>query len=143
MAKTCSFEKCEINFESLIATFDNGSELIALCPNHAAIYAIHESIDDPLTLQVYPSELKDQVHVCDGCGTKKEENCYLYKTSTNDGIELEIHLCHPHLLRLIAHQLEPEAFLNIYKKHGVFHEIHDDFYDEETGEALQPMELVI
>jgi hypothetical protein len=42
------------------------------------------------------------------------------------------------LRRLVFRSLRPEEFKALKEKHGIFFEIHDDFYDPETGEALQP-----
>lgn len=59
---------------------------------------------------------------------------YLYRNF--DGVELA--LTREELLRLIALNLQPAEFLKILGHFGEFYEIHDDFYDMETGESLQP-----
>lgn len=41
--------------------------------------------------------------------------------------------------RLAAHSLSPEEFFAICDAVGCIWLTHDDFYDPETGEALQPM----
>lgn len=61
---------------------------------------------------------------------------YLYRNS--DGVEMA--LTRDELLRLFALNLRPEEFLKILGHFGEFYEIHDDFYDMETGEAIQPRE---
>lgn len=58
---------------------------------------------------------------------------YVYQTT-----EIELVLTKPELLRLISRALEPKEFMALRDAFGDFYEIHDDFYDEFTGEALQP-----
>ena len=40
--------------------------------------------------------------------------------------------------RLVLLNLDPDEFFILAEKYGSFFEIHDDFYDWETGVALQP-----
>ena len=57
-----------------------------------------------------------------------------YKTN-----EVDICLTKAELSRLVFTALTPAEFFKLRALvPGPFHEIHDDFYDEETGEALQP-----
>ncbi len=58
---------------------------------------------------------------------------YLYRSR-----DLEVALSRTELYRFMRHNLEPQEFFALAKKYGVFFEIHDDFYDEETGRAMQP-----
>jgi hypothetical protein len=45
------------------------------------------------------------------------------------------------LRRMAMLSLRPDEFFALWKANGnIFHLIHDDFYDYETGEALQPRE---
>lgn len=55
--------------------------------------------------------------------------------------DLEIALTPAELVRYIAHDLAPEEYFALRERFGMHFEIHDDFYDEETGEAVQPVEL--
>ena len=51
---------------------------------------------------------------------------------------LRLKLTLDEILRLGALTLKPEEFKKLYATHGIFFEIHDDFYDLTTGEAVQP-----
>jgi hypothetical protein len=42
------------------------------------------------------------------------------------------------LLRFLAHALRPDEFFALRDQYGSFFEIHDDFYNERSGRALQP-----
>lgn len=52
--------------------------------------------------------------------------------------DLEIKLSPAELKRLARRSLRPDEVLKLLDLYGVFHDIHDDFYDPETGEAFQP-----
>lgn len=60
---------------------------------------------------------------------------YLYRSS-----EMQLALTLEELYRFLRRNLRPDEFLGLYRQFGSFFEIHDDFYDETTGEALQPVE---
>ncbi|MBC8741700.1 hypothetical protein F6X40_34630 [Paraburkholderia sp. UCT31] len=60
---------------------------------------------------------------------------YILRTS-----EIELALAPRELLRLWRRNLRPDEFFKLRDTYGVFFEIHDDFYFEDTGEALQPVE---
>ncbi|NTF17463.1 hypothetical protein G6L37_03450 [Agrobacterium rubi] len=51
----------------------------------------------------------------------------------------EIPMTVEELLRFIRHDLRPEEFRTLAVKYGIFHEIHEDFYDRQTGVAWQPI----
>jgi hypothetical protein len=59
---------------------------------------------------------------------------YLYRTP-----EVEIALSSGELISLLARDLKPGQFKALSKHFGLFFEIHQDFYDEASGEALQPV----
>lgn len=61
-----------------------------------------------------------------------------FRYLTCDGLDLA--LTEDELFRLLRHDLRPEEVLKLRNNFGIFHEIHDDFYREDTGESLQPME---
>lgn len=65
--------------------------------------------------------------VCSG------EPAVIYRTD-----EAEIPLTPDEARRLVARALSPAEFAAIRESVGVVWEMHDDFYDPETGEALQP-----
>lgn len=64
------------------------------------------------------------------------EPAVVYRTD-----ELEIPLSVDELVRFMAHDLKPSEFRVLIEHFGEFHEIHDDFYDPDTGEALQPIRV--
>lgn len=47
-------------------------------------------------------------------------------------------LCNNCSNRLTTFSLRPLEFFTLFLSHGPTHYLHDDFYDEDTGEALQP-----
>lgn len=57
----------------------------------------------------------------------------VYKTH-----QVEVALSKDEIHRLAMLSLTSKEFHTLQSKVGIFHEIHDDFYDPETGEALQP-----
>lgn len=142
----CSEKNCQVDVGYLISTVDNGKELLALCPNHAAQWVYSSIVKEPFELTTYPTELNGVSVHCEICQETHEfqENekneAYLYKTKTRDEI-LHISLCKNHLYRLLKRDLAPEDFHILKNHHGIFHEIHDDFYDED-GIAMQPMEIL-
>lgn len=140
----CSSKKCEITASFLLNTIDDGEKLIALCPNDCIFYAIGGLKESDL--EFYPSEVKSKDELfCEITNTlkldvKDDEKFYIYKTE-NHGEVLTLHLSEKFLFQLLLLNLEPKAYFVLKEKHGIFHEIHDDFYDEEDGYALQPVEI--
>ena len=55
--------------------------------------------------------------------------------------DLEIPLTVDEYAGLVGSELQPDEFKALLDRYGSFFEIHDDFYDAETGEALQPKGL--
>ena len=53
--------------------------------------------------------------------------------------DYEVALTPEEMLRYTAYDLKPDEFFAIRERLGDHFEIHDDMYDEETGEALQPV----
>jgi hypothetical protein len=51
---------------------------------------------------------------------------------------IELNLSPHEIYQLVMLQLSPRSFFRLAGKYGIFFEIHDDYYDMETGEALQP-----
>lgn len=93
---------------------------LKFCPNTILMAAM----EDKLTAgePVYPSFLSG-------------EPGFLYR---ND--ELQIAFTGEELRRFVSHDLHPEEFFKLYGALGESHEIHGDFYDLDTGEALQPLD---
>lgn len=61
-----------------------------------------------------------------------------YLFETDEGIS--VMLSEAELIRLARRDLLPAEYFALRDMFGVFHEIHDDFYEETSGMALQPME---
>jgi len=53
--------------------------------------------------------------------------------------DLDIALTPDELYRLASHSLSPDEYLALRDRYGMFHEIHEDFYDPDSGVAIQPM----
>lgn len=64
------------------------------------------------------------------------EPAVIYRTA-----EAEFALTPEELRRLTFKSLTPAEFMAIRDKVGDLFDIHDDFYDQRTGEALQPLIL--
>ena len=138
MSEKCSAPDCPVNFKPILSSFDDGKTKIVLCPNHALMYVIDIANGETPEISPLPSELSYHPYLCDACG--EVHDTVLYLTSNYDEVTLSIHICRTHLHRLVARSLEPAAFKELFAKHGIFHEIHDDFYDDE-GNAMQPMDI--
>jgi hypothetical protein len=95
---------------------------IVLDPNGAAILGHDEPID-VRTLKPVPGRLSD-------CSA---QSAVLYRSQN-----IEIALSPKELRRFLRLDLSPKEFFALRDKYGIFFEIHDDFYDEETGKAQQP-----
>lgn len=61
---------------------------------------------------------------------------YRYRTD-----QVDLCLAKAELVRLVAHALRPDEYFRIRGRHGLFHEIHEDFYDPDTGEAFQTIPI--
>lgn len=131
--KVCGYENCGVDLKEILITLDDGEKLLVLCLNHAAIYSIEDKITD--NINCLPTEMNQSLSTCDAC---KEKSNVLYGTINYHGERLNIELCHEDVTRLIQLNLTPSGYINLREKHGIFHEIHDDFYDDE-GYAFQPM----
>lgn len=59
---------------------------------------------------------------------------YEYRSS-----EITLALTKEELYRFMRHDLRPREFFLLAEKYGVFFDTHDDFYDEKSGFAFQPM----
>ena len=90
--------------------------VLKLDANSAALGAHEESFE--LGGEVAPSTLSG-------------EPGFVYRSC-----EMQLVFTREELYRLMRHDLRPEEYHALYRRFGSFFEIHDDFYDEETGEAL-------
>lgn len=52
--------------------------------------------------------------------------------------DIELSLTPAECLRLLAHSLRPEEYHALVRSYGMAFEWHEDFYDSETGVAVQP-----
>jgi hypothetical protein len=59
--------------------------------------------------------------------------CVIYRSDN-----IEVRLTPVQLHRLISLSLKPSAYFQLVNLFGMAHEWHEDFYDPDTGEALQP-----
>lgn len=59
---------------------------------------------------------------------------YGYRTS-----DVDLVLTREELFRLLRRDLRPNEVRKLLETYGTFHEVHDDFYDEDEFVALQPM----
>lgn len=57
--------------------------------------------------------------------------------------EVDMVLERSELDRFIRHDLMPEEYFKLRDTYGLFFMIHDDFYYEDTGEAVQPAKVVV
>jgi hypothetical protein len=65
---------------------------------------------------------------------------YIYRTANYDGNTVALHLTREEMYRMLSLSFTPDEYRRIRDKHGIFHEIHDDFYDDD-GTAIQPKSL--
>lgn len=129
----CSHESCEIDLEMLLVSIDDGKDRLVFCPNHLAM----RMYDLTTNLRVDKSLLTKPFSLCDACC---EQGIVMYSTSNYPKDPIHITLCESHLDDLVKLRLDESAYFNLVKKFGIFHEIHDDFYDPQDGYALQPRE---
>lgn len=59
---------------------------------------------------------------------------YEYRSS-----EITLALTRDELYRFMRHDLHPKEFFLLAEKYGVIFETHDDFYNEKSGLAIQPV----
>ena len=102
---------------------EEGKEILRLCPNCLAI-ELHCG-NFPEAEGAYTSEISGRsgaVKVVSGGGEKGT-----YFLTCNEAE------------RLLGHSLTPEEFFALDRNHHGDYEIHDDFYDKETGVAICPI----
>jgi hypothetical protein len=95
---------------------------LVIDPNRFVLEAIGGALLNLPVLEASKSDLSGQAAVC-------------YRSD-----DLEIFLTPEELTRLALLSLQPEQYFALRAKYGMAHQWHDDFYDEETGEAVQPRE---
>lgn len=113
MPETTSYLKIEIIHKNGVEVFDPVTIIMCL-------------MKTPQSFELL--EPTDQTSVISG------EPALRYKTSSCD-----VPLTAQEIHSLVMKNLSKEQFFALKKVTGDFFEIHDDFYDPETGEALQPI----
>jgi len=93
-------------------------------PNDIIVAFARDNIQDTL------KPIDGLQSVCSG------EPAVVYRTA-----EAEFALTPAELRRLTFRALTPAEFMAIQDKVGGIYDTHDDFYDQRTGEALQPVVL--
>jgi len=104
-----------------------GVEIVDARRTHGFNYntLIEAYIKDDLLKRLVP--IDGLASVCSG------EPAVLYRTR-----EAEIAMTGEEIYRMCRNALTPEEFEAIVAQVGAIWELHDDFYDPDTGEALQP-----
>ena len=131
--KCCSFPDCDVDLEEILVSYDDGETHKILYPNHVLLMVIRENFFPHHILQTHPSEWKKENSICDAYGKDGE---ILYTTKVGNNKDLPIVLCKQDSKRLVKRNLTKTGYFKLREKYGIFHEIHDDFYDE-FGNALQ------
>jgi hypothetical protein len=67
---------------------------------------------------------------------------FIYHTSDGERAPMALRLSRRELFRLVTLSLTPKEYVSLRTPHGLFHEIHDDFYDD-AGTAIQPREFAL
>lgn len=121
---TCKY--CDIVSDFLLYTISNGEQVVSVCPNHSA----SENFID--------SDIKaSSDHKCIICG----KDGYNFKSD-----EIDKDLCEDHIYSLVDVKLTPGEYFKLKESIGIaninsVYLLHDDFYCEESGEALQPSDI--
>lgn len=123
----CSVKSCLMDCCDQLAVIDDGLCCLLLCPSHQIDYVSGlESQQSLMLFESYPT--LGQHHACEICG----EIGLLYAN------EVELYLCHEHLLKLIKRKLCPAEYKLLVQRHGTFHAIRDELYVG-GGYAIQPI----
>jgi hypothetical protein len=109
------FIRIEIHHAGGVKAFD-ANTLIMTCLNTPAVISTLMSPGEPSVLSGEPA--------------------LRYKT-----FQFETWLTSEEIYRMTMRNLEPEEALKLIDLYGPVFEVHDDFYDSETGEALQPNDI--
>lgn len=126
--------QCGNEMKIVLASIDTGKRMFVFCANDLVMFYYGDIKLD--TLEMIPSEIKKDMECA---ATGKTEDVWVYKTVGRKGVDIEIPLHQKELYDLIGRKLKPESYQNLRNKYGIFHEIHDDFYDD-FGNAMQPHE---
>lgn len=124
----CMAPDCNVHY--ILVEMDDGNGRIVLCPNHVLIYS--GNLFNNVAIDPLPSELNEHIHceICDKPGIYYRDP------------DVVVYLCKEHLFRWNTLNLSPQDFYAMYHRLGNVFMLHEDFYDSETGEALQPRTLI-
>jgi hypothetical protein len=77
---------------------------------------------------------------CESCNKNEEQWVLDGALEYQNGKDKPYHVCSNCLMELTTYSLKPEHFKNLIKNGHSTSEflLHGDFYDDESGEALQP-----
>lgn len=114
--------KCGDNRKVIISTLTDKNGSVEYCPNCLTM----AFINNELHFENHPQFIDDVTGEIGAVKFESEGEIYILENKR--------------MLRLIAHNLEPEEYFALAKKYGANKfEIHDDFYDELDGTAIQPV----
>jgi hypothetical protein len=108
--------------EELLTRIEASNRISFFAPNDLIIAAAGNNLD--LGTAFVPSELSNKPG-------------YLVETMGAEHKRITLRLTHDEIARMARRALEPREVVTLVGRYGLFHEVHDDFYDE-TGHALQP-----
>lgn len=120
---------------------EDANRVQVMDPNRFALFGfrmnqrIRRQPEDGRPFIAEVSEADELVPLSDRRSDISGEPAVLYRSN-----DLEIALTPAELARLASLNLAPNEFFALLDKFGMAFEWHDDFYDEDTGEALQPRE---
>lgn len=110
-----------------------GDPLPILAIKIADAQSVHEFSPNSIVMAM----LQDRFDLGEPCGESFLSGEPAYRLEDEDVV---VHLTLDEIRRMVARCLTPDEFFKLRKEFGVFFQIHEDFYDPKTGEALQPKE---
>lgn len=106
--------------EGINIEFEDGSAKSISTPNEVTVMAFNKRL--PITGPTV------------GASCISGRPGYIYRTE-----EVELVLAADEMVCLVRRELQPAEFKSLLSRYGMFFEVHGDFYEPETGVALQPM----
>lgn len=122
---------CALPVQELLTVVDDGDKYMSFCANDLLRYFLNM-----LNERFYDEALPSRVSVMASCDLCKNKAIYFQDARDR------FNVCLPHAKELTLRRLSPEHFHVLHAKHPGAHLLHDDFYDPETGEALQALDPV-
>lgn len=127
----CSVDGCNITMKEIICVVDNGKKRFFLCPNHLLMCVL--DLVDEADINYYKPNHSGK-GTCEACG---EEG---FTIVFSDGPTPKIELCEEHFKAIVKRALKPDEYFRLHEKYGDIFLLHDDFYDPDSGIAVQPAE---